>query len=56
MAEGRIQKSTIAGENTWFTRRVRNLQYIIFGWDDLTVDLPFIQFMGTSLGYKLAWE
>lgn len=36
--------------------RVRNLRYIIFGWDDLTVDLPFVQFMGVGLGHKLAWQ
>lgn len=35
---------------------VRNLRYIIFGWDDLTVDLPFVQFMGVGLGHKLAWQ
>jgi len=34
----------------------RNLRYIIFGWDDLTVDLPFVQFMGVGLGHKLAWQ
>lgn len=35
---------------------VWNLRYIIFGWDDLTVDLPFVQFMGVGLGHKLAWQ
>lgn len=34
----------------------RYLRYIIFGWDDLTVDLPFVQFMGVGLGHKLAWQ
>lgn len=34
----------------------RNLRYIIFGWDDLTVDLPFVQFMGVGLGHKLGWQ